>query len=227
MGEYKLLTYEAPAGPRSGILVGETVYDAAEATGHTSDATVLRILEDWDVSSARLTKAADTVADRAGQPLSQVQLRAPVLYPNAIYCAGANYKDHAEEMARMFNRPMEPDPHTQDLKCFVFIKAGRTVVDPGATIPVSAYSKTLDWELELAVIIGKKATKVTEAAALDYVAGYSIANDLSARDFGKRPHISDMSPFKTDWVSSKNFDYSCPLGPWITPAGIRKISTCL
>src|SRR5262249_18490701 len=54
--------------------------------------------------------------------------------------------------------------------------------------------------------------------ALDYVAGYTIANDLSARDMGRRPHIGDASPFKADWVAHKNFDGSCPMGPWIVPA---------
>lgn len=216
MSEYKLLTFQTVDGPRAGILVGDSVYDAAELTGHASDATVLGILEDWDNAGKRLAAAAGTAS--GGTPVAKTKLRAPVLYPPAIYCAGANYKDHAEEMARLFNRPIEPDPHTQGLKCFFFMKAGRTVVDPNTTAMVSGLSVTLDWELELAAVIGRKATRVSEEAALDYVAGYTIANDLSARDFGKRPHLNENSPFKTDWVSSKNFDDSCPLGPWITPA---------
>jgi len=218
MTDYRLLTYQTAKGPRAGLLVGETVYDAAELTAHPADATVLAILDDWQNASVRLGRAASCAQPQQGQNLSKVRLRTPILYPNTIYCAGANYKDHAAEMARLFNRKMEPDPHEQGLKCFMFLKAGRTAVDPDATITVTPYSKALDWELELAAVIGRKATAVTEETALDYVAGYTIANDLSARDFARRPHIADASPFKADWASSKNFDHSCPLGPWITPA---------
>jgi 2-keto-4-pentenoate hydratase/2-oxohepta-3-ene-1,7-dioic acid hydratase in catechol pathway len=72
--------------------------------------------------------------------------------------------------------------------------------------------------VELAAVIGKPAKNVPIARALSYVAGYTIANDLSARDRGRRPHIPDTSPFKADWVAHKSFDGSCPLGPWIVPA---------
>jgi hypothetical protein len=76
----------------------------------------------------------------------------------------------------------------------------------------------MDWEVELAAVIGRPAKNVSIERALDYVAGYTIANDLSARDTGRRPAISDTSPFKADWVAHKNFDGSCPMGPWIVPA---------
>jgi 2-keto-4-pentenoate hydratase/2-oxohepta-3-ene-1,7-dioic acid hydratase in catechol pathway len=77
----------------------------------------------------------------------------------------------------------------------------------------------MDWEVELAAVIGKAAKNVPMNKALSYVAGYTIANDLSARDRGHRPHIPADSPFKADWVAHKSFDGSCPLGPWIVPAG--------
>jgi 2-keto-4-pentenoate hydratase/2-oxohepta-3-ene-1,7-dioic acid hydratase in catechol pathway len=216
MEGYKLLTYASKHGPRSGLMVNDSVYDVETLTGSPSDSSVLSLLESWETAEGRLGAAAD-VAKSIGKPIVSPTLRAPVLYPPAIYCAGANYKDHAEEMARMFNRPVEPDPHTKGLKCFFFMKTGRAVTDPGATINISDYSKTMDWEIELAVVIGRKATLVSEKNALDYVAGYTVANDLSARDFGRRDVI-DTSPFRTDWLSSKNFDQSCPLGPWIIPA---------
>jgi 2-keto-4-pentenoate hydratase/2-oxohepta-3-ene-1,7-dioic acid hydratase in catechol pathway len=215
MATYKLLTYHSVSGPRAGLSVDDTVYDAAMLTGEQSDTSVLSILDNWDEAQRRLEAAAETA--RKAEPIAQPSLRAPILYPPAIYCAGANYKDHAEEMARMFNRPVDPDPHTNGLKCFFFMKTGRTATDPGATINISDYSKTMDWEIELAVVIGRRATRVSEGDALDYVAGYTVANDLSARDFGRRDVI-DTSPFKTDWLSSKNFDQSCPLGPCIVPA---------
>ena len=116
------------------------------------------------------------------------------------------------------NRPMEPDPHTQGLKAWHFMKAPRALADPGATVKITGVSDRVDWEVELAAVIGKPAKNVPEEKALDYVAGYTAANDLSARDRGPRPNISDTSPFKADWTKHKSFDGSCPMGPWIVPA---------
>jgi 2-keto-4-pentenoate hydratase/2-oxohepta-3-ene-1,7-dioic acid hydratase in catechol pathway len=81
-----------------------------------------------------------------------------------------------------------------------------------------SYSAKVDWEIELAVIIGRTASRISAEHALDYVAGYTIANDLSARDFVVRDGIEPVSPFRFDWISHKGFDGACPLGPWITPA---------
>ena len=216
--EYKILTFQSDVGPRAGVLIDGFVHDAARLTGLAEDASVLSLVSDWGRGSDRLCDAATKASSKGAMPLAEVKLRTPLLYPSAIYCAGANYRDHAEEMARLFNRPIEPDPHSQGLGCFFFMKTGRTATDPGAEIAISHYSKTMDWEIELAVIIGRTAARVSENNALDYVAGYTVANDLSARDFGRRPVVPDTSPFKTDWLSSKNFDNSCPLGPWVTPA---------
>jgi 2-keto-4-pentenoate hydratase/2-oxohepta-3-ene-1,7-dioic acid hydratase in catechol pathway len=151
-------------------------------------------------------------------PLIQTSLRAPILWPSAIYCAGANYSDHAAEMAKRANRPEEPNPKTLGLKPWHFIKASRAVTDPDATVSASKYTQKLDWEIELAAVIGKPAKNVPVEQALDYVAGYTAANDLSARDLSRRPHVPDTSAFKSDWIGQKCFDGSCPLGPWIVPA---------
>lgn len=70
----------------------------------------------------------------------------------------------------------------------------------------------------MAAVIGKPAKDVPEARALDYVSGYLIANDLSARDLGFREPLPPQNPFRTDWLAHKSFDGSCPLGPWIVPA---------
>jgi 2-keto-4-pentenoate hydratase/2-oxohepta-3-ene-1,7-dioic acid hydratase in catechol pathway len=212
MAGYKLATYQTSDGPRAGLVIDDKVFDAAKLTGKQAYATVLAILEDWRAAQAVLKKAA------AGAGKSRVKLLAPIRWPSAIYCAGANYADHAAEMARRMNRPLEPDPHTQGLKAWHFIKAARTLTDPGATVKVSGVSEKVDWEVELAAVIGRPAKNVSEDKALSYVAGYTAANDLSARDRGPRPNISDTSPFKADWTKHKTFDGSCPLGPWIVPA---------
>ena len=218
MAGYKLATYQSADGPRAGIVVDDTLFDAARLTERPSYATVLDLLNDWDAAQDLLAAAVAKTSKSEGQKVAQTKLRAPVLWPSAIYCAGSNYADHAAEMARLHNRPPEPDPHSVGLRSWHFIKAARTLADPGATIKISDYSKQMDWEVELAAVIGRPAKGVSVESALDYVAGYTAANDLSARDRGRRPHISDTSPFKADWVSHKSFDGSCPLGPWITPA---------
>ena len=220
MGGYKLATYKSPDGPRAGIVIDEQIFDAARLTGKPAYASVLGILEDWRAAQGALKKAAAAAGKSRVKalPLARTRLLAPVRWPSAIYCAGANYADHAAEMARRMNRPLEPDPHTQGLKAWHFIKAARTLADPGATVKISDVSDQVDWEVELAAVIGRPARNVPEAKALGYVAGYTAANDLSARDRGRRPNISDSSPFKADWTKHKTFDGSCPLGPWIVPA---------
>jgi len=218
MASYKLLTYSAAEGPRAGMVIGETLHDAATLTGEAGDATVLGILADWTAARGRLAKAASGVP-RAGRALAGAKLLAPILWPSAIYCAGANYSDHAAEMARASGREPGPDPHTLGLKPWHFLKAGRsTLAAHEDTIRITGVSKTMDWEIDLAAVIGRAAKNVPLADALNHVAGYTIANDLSARDMGRRPQVPDASPFKFDWVAHKNFDGSCPLGPWIVPS---------
>jgi len=173
-----------------------------------------------------LRKAAAGVGKNSGKcgakaksrPLARTKLLAPVRFPSAIYCAGSNYADHANEMAARDNRPPPPDPHTLGLKAWHFIKAARAITDPGTRVKISGYCEQMDWEIELAAVIGRTAKDVPQDKALSYVAGYTIANDLSARDRGKRANMPDASPFKWDWTKHKTFDGSCPLGPWIVPA---------
>jgi 2-keto-4-pentenoate hydratase/2-oxohepta-3-ene-1,7-dioic acid hydratase in catechol pathway len=220
MSGYKLATYKTADGPRAGLVVDDKVFDAAKLTRKPAYSSVLGILQDWRAAQGVLKKAAAGAAKSKvkGQPLGRSKLLAPVLWPSAIFCAGANYQDHANEMAARENRPPPPDPHTLGLESWHFIKASRSLSNPGDTIKVSNYSKKMDWEVELAAVIGRAAKDVPLDKALSYVAGYTIANDLSARDRGRRPHIPDNSPFKADWVAHKSFDGSCPLGPWIVPA---------
>jgi len=217
MTGYRLATYQAANGPRAGIIIGDTVFDAANLTARPSYASVLGLLEDWPraadaIQTAMRTKPAN------GFPLADTHLRAPVLWPSAIYCAGANYRDHAIEMSKRLGRPLDPDPKENGGAPWHFLKACRCVTDPGATVAATSYSKKLDWEVELAAVIGKPARNIPVERALEYVAGYTCANDLSARDLSKRPEASEKSPFHFDWTCQKSFDGSCPLGPWIVPA---------
>jgi 2-keto-4-pentenoate hydratase/2-oxohepta-3-ene-1,7-dioic acid hydratase in catechol pathway len=217
---YKLATYKSGDGPRAGLVIGDDVFDAAKLTGKPAYATVLGILADWKRAEGALKKAAAGAAKSRAKrlPLKKTKLLAPVQYPSAIYCAGANYADHAAAMAAREGAPPPADPHEQGLKPWHFIKASRTITDPGTSIKLTGYAESMDWEIELAAVIGKPAKDVSIEKALSYVAGYTVSNDLSARDRGRRPPVPAASPFKMDWTKHKTFEGSCPLGPWIVPA---------
>ena len=216
---YKLATYRTGEGQRAGVLIGDDVFDAEKLTGKVAYATVAGILADWKAADGALKEAAAGAAKSRIKrlSLSKTKLLAP-LQPLTIFCAGANYADHAAAMARRLGMPEPADPHEQGLKPWHFIKAAGTVTGPGAAIKASDYSKELDWEIELAAVIGRPCKDVPRGKALAYVAGYTASNDLSARDRGRRPGIEPTSFFKMDWSKHKSFDGSCPIGPWITPA---------
>jgi 2-keto-4-pentenoate hydratase/2-oxohepta-3-ene-1,7-dioic acid hydratase in catechol pathway len=217
MAGYKLATYESAQGPRAGAVINDLVYDVAALTGQPKYATTLDVLNDWDAAH-KLLDAASKAPKGDGKSVKQTKFLAPVRWPGTIYCAGANYQDHAEEMWKASGQPPQPDPHELGLKPWFFIKAARSVTDPDAKVSISKYSKKMDWEAELAVVIGRKARDLTLENALSCVAGYTVGNDLSARDLGFRPQLPESSPFRADWIRHKSFDGSCPLGPWITPA---------
>ena len=210
---YRLATYAASDGkPRACIVVDERVVDVATS--------VLEVLHSWPEFSVKLPElAAGTRRNSAPYPtLSSVRLLAPILYPGTIFCAGANYKDHVVEMSRALNLPAEPDPHDLGLKPWHFLKAAAQCVrGTGSRVALPAYSRKVDWEAEIAVVMGRECRNVSVENALEYVAGLTIANDLSARDHLKRAGIAADSPFKFDWVSQKCFEGALPLGPWICP----------
>ena len=116
MAGYKLATYQTKDGPRAGLVVDDKVVDAAKATGKPAYATMLGILNDWKAAQGALKAAADKAAKSTAKsskakslPLGKTKLLAPILWPSTIYCAGANYQDHANEMAAKDNRPAPPE----------------------------------------------------------------------------------------------------------------------
>lgn len=126
-------------------------------------------------------------------------LEAPV-DPPQIFAIGLNYREHAKE----FNNPIPEYP-------VVFIKSVGSVLKPGGTIeiPKTAQATFVDYEVELAVVIGRRTKNVSEEEALDHVLGYTIANDVTARDWQKGEKGGGQ------WCRAKSFDTFCPLGPWI------------
>ncbi len=154
---YKLATYQTSEGPRAGLVIGEDVFDAAKLTGKPAYGSVIGILADWKRAEGALKKAAAGAAKSRAKrtPLGKTKLLAPVPNPPTIFCAGANYADHAAAMARKQGMPEPTDPREQGLKPWFFIKAAHTITDPGTTIKAKHYAGELDWEIELAAVIGR------------------------------------------------------------------------
>jgi 2-keto-4-pentenoate hydratase/2-oxohepta-3-ene-1,7-dioic acid hydratase in catechol pathway len=123
------------------------------------------------------------------------RLHAPIADPGKFICIGLNYKDHAEEAGQPI--PKEPP---------IFAKWGTAILDPGEPILRPRGSTKLDWEVELGVVIGRTARFVPREQALDYVAGYTIINDASARDF---------QMVTSQWMAGKIFETAAPIGPYI------------
>jgi len=211
---YRLVSYESTSGITAGILVGEDVYEAEKVLGNARYRSVLGILENWETVQSQLA-AFTKKPSGDGVPLASLTLAAPIPRPPAIYCAGANYRDHVANMARVQNLDLELDPRAKGQKPWHFIKSSACVVGTGTTI--QANSKRLDWEAELALVVGIRARALTLDNALNCIAAITNANDFSARDYLQREEQDFRSPFKYDWIAHKNFDGSCPLGPWLTP----------
>lgn len=228
--KYHLLSFRYGDEARTGLLVGDLVFPyqalMREAFGTAEpDHSVMDLISQWDRHAGQLQSAAHWIhssqASVLGQSLGKLDLLPPLPVPGTIYGAGANYSDHVAEMDRAFNMPPTPDPRTVSGAPWHFIKAPSrsVVVGHGDEVRLPPYSQCVDWEAELAVVIGRTARDVSVEDALSHVAGYTIANDLSVRDAFVRQYIDVHSPFRYDWITQKCFEGSCPLGPWITPAG--------
>src|SRR5205809_4503182 len=219
---YRLLSFKSGAEARTGLLVDGKVYDAARVTGEPAWSSVLGALRDWAKADRAFAAFAKRIAKTKakGVPLARVKLLAPVLYPGNIYCAGANYTDHMAEMARAQGK--EPGPTMKDLgeKPWHFVKTSRSsVVGPGAKVKLPAYSQKVDWEVELVAVIGRTVKDVPVEKALACVAGYTIANDLSARDAMKRDKNPPTSPSHTNGSSRRASTGPAPPGPGTVRAG--------
>lgn len=218
MAEYRLLTYRDGRKDLAGVLVGDRVYPAANLLRGTGvDATSVKsLLAAWPKVHRALAKAAGRVKPANGKPLKRVKLLAPVLYPNGLFCAGANYWDHKEEMARAEGQNRPVDRSQRPAEPWFFLKtSAHSIIGPNTPARLPAVSQQVDWEAELGVVIGKGGRDIPVERALDAVAGYTIVNDLSARDLMLRKDFG--GPMTYDWIGQKCFTDAAPIGPWITP----------
>ena len=215
---YRLISFRSASGvPQAGLKVGDRVYPAAPLLRELKDpGSVLGLLREWDKARPLLEAAAKNVDPKGGAAMSDVSLLAPILYPGALYCAGANYWDHLEEMAEIAKRVTGKAPamtKAKDPYFFMKTTAG-SIIGHNTPARLPKFSKQVDWEAELGVVIARPTRNISEERALDAIAGYLIVNDLSARDLMKR----EGSPFGMDWVGQKCFEDAAPMGPWFTPA---------
>jgi 2-keto-4-pentenoate hydratase/2-oxohepta-3-ene-1,7-dioic acid hydratase in catechol pathway len=223
MAEYKLATFQdGTAGPRAGVVTGDRIVAASSlitAAGIDTN-SVLGLLAAWEQSHPLLAAAAANIGPADGKAIADVTLLAPILYPAAVFCAGANYWDHAKEMsaAAAARLGVEEKPLIKPKDPFFFIKTGaHSIIAPGAPIRLHPLSRQVDWEAEAGVVIGRPARNVPVGRAFDYVAGYLNVNDVSARDLSVQPDRAG-GPMGMDWFSQKCFEDACPMGPFLVPA---------
>ncbi|MDH7568445.1 MAG: fumarylacetoacetate hydrolase family protein [Armatimonadota bacterium] len=214
----KLVTFERDGMARVGAVVdGERVVDLAAAAGSSAQALfaggMLGLLE---AGQEGLAVARAAIADPpAGTvlPLGSVRLRAPILYPRKLFCLAGNYAEHILESGRGLSEKDRVTPR-------VFMKPPTTtVIGPYDPIRIPPLAQKIDWEAELAVVIGRRGKAISEADALDFVAGYTVINDVSERalKIRERAESAEWDRF-FDWLNGKWLDTFAPMGPWIVTA---------
>ena len=202
MKPWSLVSYRTRGGEeRAGALFAKHVVELPVAA-----CGVLELIERW----VQVEPALRAFDPASALRVDGARLELPLRYPRKVLCSGANYHRHMREM--MVDRPPEARP-------YFFLKPPTTaLVGPGGPIVIPADpGAKVDWEAELAVVIGRRARHVSEGDALQYVAGYSAINDISLRGPHRVQHPIG-EPFQWDWLASKGADQSTPLGPGIRPA---------
>lgn len=196
----RLITYD---GGRLGAQLGGQVVDLAAAAGGRLPGDLLSFIRAGRPALEAARAALADVPDRFLRPLSEVSLRAP-LRPGKIIGIGLNYVEHVEESSRTLDTAKEPPERP-----VLFGKPATAVTGPGQPILHNGdLTRQLDWECELAVVIGRTAFRVSEQDAWEHVFGYSIMNDISARDQRR----------SGQWFFSKGQDSYAPFGPAVVTA---------
>ena len=200
----KLVSYDRAGSWQAGIVLDSTVFDVSMLLEASSADTrpcysMSTLLRQYGSAlpelSRRLTAAAGENAKAAVGPLAATRLGPPVADPAKVLCIGLNYNDHVAETGRAL--PTHPD---------IFAKFASTLIGPSDEIRCSNITQNLDFEGELAVVIGRQCRGVAAADALDYVAGLTVLNDITARDLQYRG---------TQWLAGKAVDASTPCRPAI------------
>lgn len=207
----RLVTYLARDGSqRVGAVHGETIVDLehwGRQTGRAVPPSMLELIDagraGLEASRAALAAANAASGSQGTVPLAGTRLLAPIPNPRRnVICLGRNYVEHALESAAARGTDTPPPAHP-----VYFTKATTAVNGPFDAIPYNAaVSEQIDWEAELGVVLGRTGAFIPEERALDYVFGYTVINDVTARDL-QNQHLQ--------WFRGKSLDGSCPMGPWI------------
>ncbi len=189
-----LVSFAVEGRPRIGAKSGSLVYDL-NALNPELPSDMLSFLS----GGSPLLDAAERVVSRGegGLEVESLDILAPISNPEKVICIGLNYADHAEESGMAI--PTEP---------VVFSKFASSIVGPTDPIESPPSSTKLDYEAELVVVIGKSGRHISEADAFDYVAGYTVGHDVSARDY-------QLEKPAGQWILGKTFDTFAPIGPCI------------
>ncbi|WP_347977116.1 fumarylacetoacetate hydrolase family protein [Microbacterium sp. ProA8] len=220
---FALARYREEGGVRLGLVAGDRIRPLTSDDLGAPGLNAFLAAPDWD----RLATLAKN-ADGGWMPLADVTLTAPV-EPRQVLQTGANYRQHVIELvaAGLTNNsdrtPEEAresaakmmDDRAANGEPYFFIGLPACVVGDDVPLALPAYSDVHDWELELAVVIGREAFRVSREDALGHVAGYTIANDITTRDLVFR---KDMKEIGTDWYRAKNAPGFLPTGPFLVPA---------
>ncbi|GJL82522.1 MAG: 2-hydroxyhepta-2,4-diene-1,7-dioate isomerase [marine bacterium B5-7] len=221
MSSYGLATYLSTAQSRAALVFDQRLVDlsdAAKAVNGDAEPGWLAggldgIFRQWedvrDEIDALANSAAKLVADGTLKLLPEGTRVAPPLRPERMFCAASNYIEHAEEMGTVLAAKANSNP-------FIFMKAPSCIVGNGDAVVKPTRTEMLDWEVELGVVIGRRCRYVSIDNALDVIAGYTIVNDVTARDL----NVRDDFPFKFDWFQGKSWDTFGPIGPWVIPASV-------
>ncbi len=197
---------------QAGVVVDDKVYpigDALVRAGHArSGYTMLEIIDALANNSAAMQCARAAAQGSGSLPLQSVKLLAPITNPGSLWAAAANYRAHQQEMRARVAGLDRAEKTKDELMAEFFLKTTSSIIGPNDTIILPKISKLVDFECELCAVIGKRARKVGEDQALDYVFGYTICWDISQRDpWGKG--IQNTRNIR------KGFDTFTALGPWI------------
>ncbi|MER6063775.1 fumarylacetoacetate hydrolase family protein [Streptomyces sp. NPDC001792] len=226
-GPFALGTFSAQDGESfPGLLANDRVLDLRSALDWVPS-DLRAVLERWEETLPVLRTLADD--DSLGRlPLEGLRVHAPI-EPRQIFQSGANYRQHVIDLEVAHRSPDDPrtveearaeiaavmDRRAAEDLPYVFIGLPSAITGPYDDVVLPAWAEKPDWELELAAVVAKPAYRVTVEEALEYVAGYTIANDLTNRATVFR---RDMKAIGTDWLRCKNAPGFTPLGPWLVPA---------
>lgn len=206
----KLVTFQSDEGLLPGVVINDRVVDLCSLDADLPR-SVLGILEADDGLNRVRSRLAQIASEPpAGPALKDVTLKAPIQNPRKLLCIAGNYEDHIRESGREVGEKDKVTPR-------VFMKpASTTLCGPGDPILLFKHAQFIDYEAELAVVMGKRGKYIPAASALEYVAGYSCLNDISERKLLIRQRAaSEPRDQFFDWLNGKWTDNSAPMGPWV------------